>query len=71
VLGGASSTSQPPQQQPQPQPSSPGQAIVEASRVRTVFINPGFTGAAVLVLLGFAGAMAALLAANNASARRR
>jgi hypothetical protein len=68
VLGGASSTSQPP---PQPQPSSPGQAIVEASRVRTVFINPGFTGAVVLVLLGFAGAMAGLLAANNASARRR
>ena len=69
VLGDASSTSQP--QQPQPLPAPSKKAIVEASRVDTVFVNPGFTGAAVLVLLGFAGAMAALLAANNASARRR
>lgn len=69
VLGDASSTSQP--QQPQPLPTSSTQRIVEASRVRTVFINPGFTGAAALVLLCFAGAMAALLAANSASTRRR
>lgn len=67
VLGGASSTSQP----PQPEPSSPDQTIVEASRLPMVHINPGITGAAVLVLLAFAGAMAALLAANNASTRRR
>jgi hypothetical protein len=67
VLGGASSTSQP----PQPQPTSSGKTIVEASRLEPVFISPGFTGAAVLVLLAFAGAMAALLAANSASSRRR
>ena len=68
VLGDASSTSQPP---PQPLPTPSKKAIVEASRVSTVFVNPGFTGAAALVLLCFAGAMAALLAANHASARRR
>jgi hypothetical protein len=67
VLGGASSTSQP----PQPLPTPSHQTVVEASRVNTVFVNPGFTGAAALVLLIFAGAMAALLAANSASARRR
>ena len=72
VLGDASSTSQPQQpSSPQPLPSPSKKAIVEASRVSTVFVNPGFTGAAALVLLCFAGAMAALLAANHASARRR
>lgn len=69
VLGDASSTSHP--QQPQPLPTPTDQAIVEAGRVDTVFINPGFTGAVVLVLLGFAVAMGVLLVANNASARRR
>lgn len=69
VLGDADSTSQP--QRPQPVPTPSKKAIVEASRVNTVFVNPGFTGAVVLVLLGFAGAMGALLAANNASSRRR
>ena len=69
VLGSASSTTQP--QAPQPQPTPTDKAIVEASRIDTAFGNPGFTGAAALVLLGFAGAMAALLAANSASARRR
>jgi len=70
VLGDASSTSQPPVS-PQPLPTPSKKTIVEASRVSTVFVNPGFTGAAALVLLCFAGAMAALLAANHASARRR
>ncbi|HEU5270067.1 MAG TPA: hypothetical protein VFU36_09090 [Jatrophihabitans sp.] len=70
VLGDASSTSQP-ASAPQPLPTPSKKAIVEASRVSTVFVNPGFTGAAGLVLLCFAGAMAALLAANHASARRR
>lgn len=71
VLGDASSTSQPQPSSPQPLPTPSKKAIVEASRVSTVFVNPGFTGAAALVLLCFAGAMAALLAANHASARRR
>jgi hypothetical protein len=69
VLGDADSTSQP--QPPRPLPTPSKKAIVEASRVSTVFVNPGFTGAIVLVLLGFAGAMGALLAANQASARKR
>ncbi len=69
VLGDASSTSQP--QPPHPLPTPSKQVIVEAGRVNTAFNNPGFTGAIVLVLVAFAGAMGALLAANNASARRR
>ena len=69
VLGDADSTSQP--QPPRPLPTPSKKVIVEAGRVDTVFVNPGFTGAMVLVLLGFAGAMGALLAANQASARKR
>lgn len=69
VLGDASSTRQP--QPPHPLPTPSKQVVVEASRVPLVVVHPGFAGAVVLVVLGFAGAMGALLAANNASARRR
>lgn len=78
VLGAASSTSQPPVSARVPiRPptatlsSSPSKVVVEATRLHTVFVNPGVAGAAVLVLLGFAGALGALLAANRASSRRR
>ncbi|MFL6163136.1 MAG: hypothetical protein ACJ74U_13005 [Jatrophihabitantaceae bacterium] len=69
VLGDADTTSQP--QRPLPQPTPSKKTIVEAGRVSTVYVKPGFTGGAVLVLLGFAGAMGGLLAANRASSRRR
>ena len=68
MLGDADTTSRPAPPQPAPMPSK---KIVDAQRVPTVFVAPGFTSAAVLVLLGFAGAMCALLAANRASAKRR
>jgi hypothetical protein len=71
VLGDADSTNKPQPQPPRPLPTPSKKTIVEAGRVSTVFVNPGFTGAIVLVLLGFAGAMGALLAANQASARKR
>jgi len=72
VLGDADSTSQP-QRRPTvvPTPTTSSKTIVEAAQVPTVFVNPGFTGAVVLVLLGFAGATGVLLLANQASTRRR
>ena len=69
VLGDADSTNKP--QPPRPLPTPSKKVIVEAGRVDTAFVNPGFTGAIVVVLLGFAGATGALLAANQASARKR
>ena len=71
VLGDADSTSQPQRPTVVPTPTTSGKAIVEAASVPMVFVNPGFTGAVVLVLLGFAGATGVLLLANQASTRRR
>jgi hypothetical protein len=71
VLGDADSTSQPQRPTAVPTPTTSNKTIVEAGRVDTAFVNPGFTGAVVLVLLGFAGSTGVLLLANQASNRRR
>jgi hypothetical protein len=72
VLGDADSTSQSQRPTAVPTPTATSsKAIVEAAQVPTVFVNPGFTGAVLLVLLGFAGATGVLLLANQASTRRR
>jgi hypothetical protein len=71
VLGDADSTSQPQRPTVVPTPTTSSKTIVEAAQVPTVFVNPGFTGAVVLVLVGFAGATGVLLLANQASTRRR
>jgi len=70
VLGGAATTARPRVLEPSPSPTS-SKRIIEAQRFSTIFVPPGFAGAALLVLLGFAGAMGALLAANRASSSRR
>jgi hypothetical protein len=71
VLGDADSTSQPQRPTVVPTPTTSNKTIVEAGRVDTAFVNPGFTDAVLLVLLGFAGSTGVLLLANQASNRRR
>jgi hypothetical protein len=71
VLGEAASTSQ--SRRPVVSASPTKQVIVESalSRVPILSRNPGFAAASLLVLLAFSCAIAALVATNRASARRR